>query len=176
MSQGCERETMKILILNGPNLNMLGKREPEIYGKRTLEELNHEIAQYALTLNEKRADASRQIELDFFQSNHEGILVDTIQDAPLRYKGIIYNPAAHTHYSIALRDAIASIRVPVVEVHLSNINTREAFRSMSVIQDVCIGQCMGKNVDSYKDALDMLVTYLEADNLTNSVDLEKPSD
>ena len=153
---------MKILVLNGPNLNLLGVREPEIYGSLTLDGLNREIAAYAEVLNEKRPDGAPQIDLFFYQSNHEGILVDTIQNAQRNYEGIVYNPAAHTHYSIALRDAIAAISVPVVEVHLSDISAREDFRALSVMKDVCIGQCAGKHVDSYKEALDMLVAHLDA--------------
>ena len=166
---------MKILVLNGPNLNLLGEREPEIYGRLTLDELNQEINRYAARLNKERPEVMR-IELDFFQSNHEGLLIDTIQGARLLYEGIVYNPAAHTHYSIALRDAIASIGIPVVEVHLSDINSREGFRSTSVMKDVCIQQCMGKNVESYKEALDFLVTYLEAEAKASPADLETPGE
>ncbi|MDR2586887.1 MAG: 3-dehydroquinate dehydratase [Coriobacteriales bacterium] len=153
---------MKILVLNGPNLNLLGQREPDIYGSLTLEELNRQLAIYGEELNEKRGSQAERVELFFYQSNHEGILVDTIQGALGTYGGIIYNPAAHTHYSIALRDAIASVTVPVVEVHLSDISLREGFRAISVIADACIGQFKGRGVDSYKDAIDLLVGYLDA--------------
>lgn len=153
---------MKILVLNGPNLNLLGQREPDIYGSLTLEELNRQLALYGAELNEKRDSRAEKIELFFYQSNHEGILVDTIQGAFGTYGGIVYNPAAHTHYSIALRDAIASVTVPVVEVHLSDISLREGFRAISVIADACIGQFKGKGVDSYKDGIDLLVGYLDA--------------
>ena len=171
---------MKILIMNGPNLNLLGQREPEVYGTLTLEEINREIARHAQTLNEvtqgeqlqpqpeqPQSSQGEQIELHFYQSNHEGQLIDTIQAAQGTYEGIIYNPAAHTHYSIAIRDAIASIKVPVVEVHLSDINSREGFRAVSVIKDVCIGQCTGKHVDSYKEALDLIVAHLKKAKTTN---------
>ena len=157
---------MKILVLNGPNLNLLGVREPEIYGTLSLDDINQLIEAYARELNQERATNrnAELIELSFFQSNHEGVLIDMIQDAPQSYAGIIYNPAAHTHYSIALRDAIASIPLPVVEVHLSDISQREGFRSVSVIEEVCIGQCKGKHVDSYKDALDMIVAHIDKKN------------
>lgn len=152
---------MRILVLNGPNLNLLGVREPEIYGTLTLDELNREVEAYARKLNEHRHEGPQQIELAFFQSNHEGVLVDTIQAAAGTYAGIVYNPAAHTHYSLALRDAVAAIGIPVVEVHLSDIAAREAFRATSVIAEVCVGQCKGKGVESYKEALAMLVRVLD---------------
>jgi 3-dehydroquinate dehydratase-2 len=151
---------VKILVLNGPNLNLLGQREPEIYGSLTLDALNRQVAAYAERLNETRADDA-QLELFFFQSNHEGILVDTIQNSPRGYNGSIYNPAAHTHYSIALRDAIAAVPTPVVEVHLSDIRAREEFRHHSVMADVCIAQFMGNGAASYEEALDFLTNYLD---------------
>jgi 3-dehydroquinate dehydratase-2 len=153
---------MKILVLNGPNLNLLGQREPAIYGTLTLEEMNRQLACFGEELNARRPKGAEPVELFFYQSNHEGALVDTIQDAPRTYAGIVYNPAAHTHYSIALRDAIASIAIPVVEVHLSDISMRDGFRSLSVMADACIGQFKGRGVDSYKDALEALVKYLTA--------------
>jgi 3-dehydroquinate dehydratase-2 len=153
---------MKLLVLNGPNLNLLGKREPEIYGTLTLDELNRSVAKYAQQLNDRIADERYRLELHFFQSNHEGVLVDAIQKAQGIYDGIVYNPAAHTHYSIALRDAIASVEVPVIEVHLSNIIARESFRSVSVMKDVCIGQVMGKGVESYKDAVSTVAEHVRA--------------
>ena len=111
----------KILVMNGPNLNMLGTREPDVYGTDTLATLEATVRDYA---------AKRGIDTAFFQSNSEGELIAAIQKAPAAYDGIIYNPGAHTHYSYALRDAIGSIRLPVVEVHLSDIDAREAFRSV----------------------------------------------
>ena len=152
---------MKILVLNGPNLNLLGRREPEVYGTMTLDELNRKVAGYAEELNEARPD-KEPLELQFYQNNHEGILIDTIQNSTRGYHGIIYNPAAHTHYSLALRDAIASVPTPVVEVHLSDIKAREEFRHISVMADVCIGQFMGKGATSYCEALDHLVSHIEA--------------
>ena len=153
---------MKLLVLNGPNLNLLGKREPEIYGTLTLDELSRAVAKYAQQLNARIDEERFQLDLHFFQSNHEGVLVDAIQKAQGIYDGIVYNPAAHTHYSIALRDAIASVDVPVIEVHLSNIVARESFRSVSVMKDVCIAQVMGKGVESYKDAVSTVAEYVRA--------------
>jgi 3-dehydroquinate dehydratase-2 len=152
---------MKILVLNGPNLNLLGQREPEIYGSLTLDTLNRQLAGYAQTLNEQRV-GKQPVELYFFQSNHEGVLVDTIHAAQRIYEAIVFNPAAHTHYSIALRDAIASVPTPVVEVHLSNIAVREPFRTTSVIAEVCIGQFMGKGINSYVEGLNLLLSRLDA--------------
>ena len=152
---------MKILVLNGPNLNLLGRREPAIYGSQTLDALNREIAGYADELNSGRG-SDDQVELQFFQSNHEGILIDTIQNSPRGYQGLIYNPAGHSHYSIALRDAIAAVETPVVEVHLTDISTREEFRRHSVMTDVCIGQFMGKGTQSYREALDCLIDYIDS--------------
>ncbi|MDR1185000.1 MAG: 3-dehydroquinate dehydratase [Coriobacteriales bacterium] len=161
---------MKILVLNGPNLNLLGQREPEIYGTLTLDEINRQLAFFGEELNARRANAER-IELYFYQSNHEGILLDTIQNAQHTYAGIIYNPAAHTHYSVALRDAIASVPTPVVEVHLSDISAREGFRALSVMTDACIGQFKGRGVDSYKDALEALISYLESPVFLSTSDI-----
>jgi 3-dehydroquinate dehydratase-2 len=153
---------MKLLILNGPNLNLLGRREPEIYGTMTLDALNRELAAYIDSdINPGRA-SDAAIEPVFFQSNHEGQLVDTIQGAPRAYSGIVYNPAGHTHYSIALRDAIAAIPTPVIEVHLSDISARDPFRQISVIKDVCIAQYKGEGPTSYKKAIKHLVEHLDA--------------
>ena len=139
----------KILLLNGPNLDMLGIREPEVYGRDTLKSIEAEVVAYG---------AERGVEVDCFQSNHEGVLIDKIHEAHWHYDGIIYNPGAHTHYSYALRDAVASIDAPVVEVHLSDINAREPFRAVSVIEPVCVAQIKGRGKQGYKDALDILVS------------------
>lgn len=139
----------KILLLNGPNLDMLGIREPEVYGRDTLESIEAEVVAYG---------AERGVEVDCFQSNHEGVLIDKIHEAHWHYDGIIYNPGAHTHYSYVLRDAVASIDAPVVEVHLSDINAREPFRAVSVIEPVCVAQIKGRGKQGYKDALDILVS------------------
>ena len=137
-----------VLILHGPNLNLLGIREPEIYGALTLEDINR-----ALAARGREAGLT----LDFFQSNHEGALVDAVQGAQGKYEFIILNAAAYTHYSIALRDAIAAVEVPVIEVHLSNIHRREAFRHRSVIAPVVMGQICGFGADSYLAALEIVI-------------------
>lgn len=137
----------KILVINGPNLDMLGTREPEIYGRDTLETLENEVVQYG---------ARRGVEVKCFQSNSEGELVEKIHSVPTKFDGIVYNPGAHTHYSYALRDAIGSIDTPVVEVHLSDINDREPFRQVSVIAPVCIAQVKGLGIEGYLRAIDIL--------------------
>ncbi len=140
----------KYLLLNGPNLDMLGVREPEIYGRDTLDTIEAEVVAYG---------AERGVQVDCFQSNHEGVLIDKIHEAHWRYDGIVYNPGAHTHYSYALRDAVGSIDTPVVEVHLSDINAREPFRAVSVIEPVCIAQIKGRGKEGYKEALDVLLEW-----------------
>ena len=129
---------MKILIINGPNLNYLGKRKPEFYGNRTLEELNDYVR-----------DSFKEDALDFYQSNFEGAIIDKIQEVVEKYEGIVINAGAFTHYSYAIRDAIEACEIPVVEVHLSNVAARESFRSISVISEVCQGTVAGFGVESY---------------------------
>lgn len=141
----------KILVLNGPNLNLLGRREPEIYGSLTLEAINTRL--------EKRA-AAAGIAIEFFQSNHEGALVDAVQGAEGKADFILLNAAAFTHYSIALRDAIAAVSVPVIEIHLSNIHRREKFRHTSVIAPVVMGQVAGFGAESYLGALEIALLKL----------------
>ena len=141
----------RILVLHGPNLNLLGLREPEIYGSTTLDDINGMIA-------ERAAEAG--IETAFYQSNHEGDLVDAIQQANHKFDFIIFNAAAFTHYSIAIRDAIAAIDVPVIEVHLSNIHQREEFRHTSVLAPVAMGQICGLGVESYLAALEAIIYKL----------------
>ena len=134
---------MKLLILHGPNLNLLGTREPEIYGTQTLDALNQRL---------KKLFPS--VAFEFFQSNHEGALIDTLHHAHAQqFDGIVFNPGAYTHTSIALRDAIASISPPVIEIHLSNIYAREPFRHHSIIAPVCIGQISGLGVTGYQLAV-----------------------
>ena len=140
-----------VLVLNGPNLNLLGTREPEIYGSTTLDDINEMIA-------ERAAEAG--IETAFYQSNHEGDLVDAIQQANHKFDFIIFNAAAFTHYSIAIRDAIAAIDVPVIEVHISNIHQREEFRHTSVLAPVAMGQICGLGVESYLAALEAIIYKL----------------
>ena len=142
---------MKILVLNGPNLNLLGRREPEIYGSLTLEAINERL--------EKRA-AAAGVAIEFFQSNHEGALVDAVQGAEGKADFILLNAAAFTHYSIALRDAIAAVSVPVIEIHLSNIHRREKFRHTSVIAPVVMGQVAGFGAESYLGALEIALLKL----------------
>lgn len=134
----------KVLVLHGPNLNLLGQREPEVYGQKTLDQINREIAALGAQLN---------LELDFFQSNHEGALIDQIHHAKGRFDWLIFNPGAFTHYSLAIRDALAAVEIPTIEVHLSNIQAREEFRSRSVIAPVCQGQISGFGATSYLLAL-----------------------
>ena len=138
----------KILMMNGPNLNMLGVREPGVYGRETLAALEERVGGYV---------RSRGAEFDCFQSNHEGALIDRLHQAHGVYDGIVYNPGAHTHYSYALRDAIASIDVPVVEVHISDVDAREPFRRISVIAPVCVAQVKGLGFAGYETAVDILL-------------------
>ena len=145
--------TKRILVLNGPNLNLLGTREPEIYGHLTLAEINE-----TLRIKAKELGAD---EINFLQSNFEGELVEAIQKARGRYDFILLNAAALTHYSIALRDAIAAIPVPVIEIHLSNIHKREDFRNNSVIAPVVMGQICGFGIDSYIAALEIAIRKLK---------------
>lgn len=144
---------MKILIINGPNINMLGIREPEIYGQVTLQKIEEELIEYSKNFND--------LELEFFQSNTEGEIVDKIQSSLNKFNGIIINPAAYTHTSIAIMDAIKAVKIPTVEVHLSNINSREEYRKISYTSSVAIGTVAGFKQDSYKMALFGLYNYLK---------------
>jgi 3-dehydroquinate dehydratase-2 len=140
-----------ILVLHGPNLNLLGKREPGVYGIVTLDEINQSLEKEARSLGFEIATA---------QSNHEGALVDFIHDAMGQHAGILINPGAYTHTSVAIRDAIAGVNLPAVEVHLSNIHKREEFRHHSYIAPVAIGQICGFGAESYRLGLQALVHYL----------------
>ena len=139
---------MKILVLNGPNLNMLGIREPGIYGSETYRDLLEKIAAHAQT---------RGVSVEFFQSNHEGALVDRIQEAYGNTDGIVINPGAYTHTSIALLDAVKAVGIPTVEVHISDVARREPFRSVSYIRAACVGSIIGHGTDGYLEAMDLLI-------------------
>ncbi|MEC0322446.1 type II 3-dehydroquinate dehydratase [Bacillus subtilis subsp. subtilis] len=136
------------LILNGPNVNRLGSREPEVFGRQTLTNIETDLFQFAEALH---------IQLTFFQSNHEGDLIDAIHEAEEQYSGIVLNPGALSHYSYAIRDAVSSISLPVVEVHLSNLYAREEFRQQSVIAPVAKGQIVGLGAEGYKLAVRYLL-------------------
>ncbi|MBE9067470.1 type II 3-dehydroquinate dehydratase [Leptolyngbya cf. ectocarpi LEGE 11479] len=140
-----------ILVLHGPNLNMLGKREPDIYGSDTLNDVNTMLMSLAEDLG---------VLISFYQSNHEGDLVDATQAALGKHQGILINPGAYTHTSVAIRDAIAATSLPTVEVHLSNIHEREPFRHHSYIAPIAIGQICGFGINSYALGLQALVSYL----------------
>lgn len=144
---------MRITVINGPNLNLLGKREPGIYGATTLADINENLAKAGLTLG---------VTLQFFQSNHEGEIVDAIHQAAGCCDGIIINPAAYTHTSVAIRDAIAAVGIPAVEVHLSNVYSREEFRHKSLTAPVVLGQIAGFGAAGYELALRGLVGKLTA--------------
>lgn len=138
----------KILVMNGPNLNMLGIREKGVYGAKTLDEINAFIAMEARAWD---------VELEFFQSNHEGAMIDKLHEAYGSKDGIVLNAGAYTHYSYAIRDAIAAICVPCVEVHISDIHAREEFRHVSVIREVCVAQICGRGEQGYVDAIQLLM-------------------
>src|SRR5574341_62736 len=142
----------RILFIHGPNLNLLGEREPEIYGHLTLEQVNEQIAAFA---------AKCEVEPIFFQSNHEGHLVDFLHAHRRDAAGIVINAGALTHYSYALRDAIEAVRLPAVEVHLSDIHRREAFRHVSVIREICLAQISGLGVESYRRGLEVILGFLD---------------
>ena len=135
---------MKILILHGPNLNLLGAREPEIYGSMTLEDINEKLIELGKELG---------AEVKCLQSNHEGALIDALHEARTWANGVVFNPGAYTHTSVALRDAILAIQIPVIEVHLSNVYAREEFRHVSMISAVCKGKITGLGWKSYALAL-----------------------
>ena len=139
---------MRILIINGPNLNLIGKREPEVYGSETLDEIMEWL---------EASPEMREHELEHFQSNHEGAIIDRLHNAMGQSDGIIINPGAYSHTSYAIRDAITSVGIPTMEVHLSDIHKREEFRRVSVISPVCVGQISGLGKKSYLEGLKKLL-------------------
>lgn len=153
----------KILVMNGPNLDMLGTREPAVYGYDTLETLEKTVIAYA---------AERGVKATCFQSNSEGKLINKLHKAPAKYDAVIYNPGAHTHYSYAIRDAIASIDTPVVEVHLSDVDSREGFRRISVTAPVCVAQIKGMGIQGYCDAVDYLLDVSNPQRLGDAEDAD----
>ena len=145
----------RVLVMNGPNLNLLGVREPDVYGHETLDDIIGELRSFA---------SEREVELSDFQSNSEGDLVTAIHQARTTVDGIVLNPGAYTHYSIAIRDAISGVGLPVIETHLSNVHAREAFRRESVLAPVCLGVVAGFGRNSYFVALDALLRHLAHDS------------
>lgn len=143
---------MKLSIINGPNLNMLGIREPAIYGTTSYQDLCQILTNYA---------KEKGIEVDIYQSNHEGDLVDKIQSCYGTVDGIIINPAAYTHTSIALLDALKAVGLPAIEVHLSDVNTREDFRQISYVRQACLKTITGQGINGYIDAIDLLLKHLK---------------
>lgn len=141
-----------VLVINGPNLNMLGKREPDVYGRETLADIENRVMKLAEQLG---------VSVDFFQSNYEGEIIDKIHDASGRFHGLVINPGAFTHYSYAIRDAIASVNLPTIELHISNVHAREAFRSHSVIAPITVGQIVGLGTYGYELALRGMVEHLK---------------
>jgi 3-dehydroquinate dehydratase-2 len=140
---------LNVLVVNGPNLNLLGEREPAIYGRTTLPELERRVRAYA---------RARKMRVRFFQSNHEGAIIDELHRRRRWAHGIVINPGAYTHYSYAIRDALAAVALPAIEVHLSDIDAREDWRRISVVRDVCTAARAGRGVDSYLEALDLLAS------------------
>ncbi len=149
---------MKILIINGVNMNMLGIREPEKYGTTTLKDLEKDLYAYSFELG---------IDIETYQSNHEGEIVEKIQSAYENFDGIVINPAAYTHTSVAIRDAISAVDIPTVEIHMTNIQAREDFRQKSLIAPVCVAQICGFGTESYKLGLKGLVELLKDNKSEN---------
>lgn len=142
----------RLLVIHGPNLNLLGEREPHIYGSMTLGEINHLLQDMA---------TEEKFEIEFYQSNHEGKIIDFLHEKRKSVDGILMNPAALAHTSIALRDAIAAINIPTIEVHLTDIHKREDFRRISVTKGACMAQFIGEGIESYKKGLKALMTFVK---------------
>lgn len=142
---------MKILVINGPNLNMLGIREPSVYGKETYKDLCEMINNYSI---------KKGITVEIFQSNHEGAIVDKIQQALSVFNGIVINPAAYTHTSVAILDALKAVSIPAVEVHISDVSKRESFRQISFVREYCEKNVSGKGFEGYIEAIDYLITKI----------------
>jgi 3-dehydroquinate dehydratase-2 len=142
----------RLLVIHGPNLNLLGEREPHIYGSMTLNEINHILQDMA---------TEEKFEIEFYQSNHEGKIIDFLHEKRKSADGILMNPAALAHTSIALRDAIAAINIPTIEVHLTDIHKREDFRRISVTKGACMAQFIGEGIESYKKGLKALMTFVK---------------
>lgn len=149
---------MKIFVINGVNMNMLGIREPEKYGSMTLKDLEKSLYAFSFELG---------VDIDMYQSNHEGEIVEKIHSALNNADGIVVNPGAYTHTSVAIRDALSAVNIPTVEIHMTNIHSREDFRHKSLIAPVCIAQISGFGFDSYKLGLKGLVDFLKSDNAIN---------
>jgi 3-dehydroquinate dehydratase-2 len=145
------KDSRNVMIIHGPNLNLLGRREPEIYGRTTLEEINMSL---------KELGESLGLSVETYQSNHEGAIVDKIQEAATTQNGLIINPAAYSHTSIAIRDALLLLDIPVIELHISNIYKREPFRHTSLISDVVTAQIAGFGVHGYRLAMDALARMM----------------
>ena len=146
---------MKFLVINGPNINMLGIREPDVYGKESFTDLLRLLEETAITL---------EVSIDQYQSNHEGDLVDAIQGAFGKYDGLIINPAAYTHTSIAILDALEAVSIPTVEVHISDVSSRETFRQVSYAGLACIKTITGQGIEGYRNAANYLKTFLQQTN------------
>ena len=147
---------MKILIINGVNMNMLGVREPDKYGTTTLKELEKDLYSFSFELG---------VDIETYQSNMEGEIVEKIQSALNNFDGIVINPAAYTHTSVAIRDAISAVNIPTVEIHMTNIHAREDFRNKSLVAPVCIAQISGFGIESYKLGVKGLVDYLKSQEI-----------
>ena len=143
---------MKLFVLNGPNINMLGIREPDIYGKTTYKTLVDTVDAHC---------KAKGVEVEFYQSNHEGCLVDKIQEAYQNADGIVFNPAAYTHTSVAILDALKAVAIPCVEVHISDVSAREDFRQVSYVRAACIATISGRGIQGYLDAVDLLIEHLK---------------